>query len=125
MTIPSATFTGEEVAILAGIIAGALPTLEDDDFEVADHLLDKALAGLQQPLSEELAAKIEHQRIRPNERFWLALTKNIPAGTPFDVIDAGAAAGVDFTRAWLALEALLGKQPRLRRISTSSWEITP
>lgn len=125
VTNPSVTFTGTEVAILAGLIAGSLPTLEDDDFEVADHLLDKALAGLAQPLSDELAAKIERQRVRPNERFWSALIETIPPGQPFDIVDAGTAAGVTFTRAFLTLEALHGKEPRLRRVDSAIWEITP
>lgn len=123
--IPRVVYTGEEVAIVAGLIAAALPKMEDEDFDVADLLLDKALAGLPQPLSPDLAEKIEHQRTRPNERFWSALIETIPPGQPFDIIDAGTATGVTFTRAWLTLEALHGKEPRLRRVNSSSWEIVP
>ena len=123
MTIPSVTFTGTEVAILAGLIAGSLPTLEDDDWDVADLLLDKALAALPQPLSGDLAAKIEHQRVKPGERFWTALIKSIPPETPFDIIDASAASGLTPSKSWLMLESLSDKQPRLRRVNSHSWEI--
>jgi hypothetical protein len=122
---PSVTYTGTEVAILAGIIAGTLPTLEDDDWDVADLLLDRALAALPQPLSAELAAKIERQRIRPADQFWARLIEKIVPGLPFDIIDASAATGLSSSKSWLMLEHLLGKQPRLKRLNSHSWEVEP
>lgn len=62
MSGPSVTFTGEEVAILAAIIATALPALGDDDFEVADLLLDRALAAFPFPVAPDLAERIERLR---------------------------------------------------------------
>ena len=125
MTIPSVTFTGTEVAILAGLIAGALPTLEDDDWDVADLLLDKALAALPQPLSDALATKIERQRIRPADLFWTSLIEKIVPGVAFDLIDASAASGLTASKSLLMLHSLTGKQPRLKRLNSHSWEIEP
>lgn len=122
---PSVTYTGTEVAILAGIIAGTLPTLEDDDWDVADLLLDRALAALPQPLSDDLAAKIERQRVRPADLFWARLIEKIVPGVAFDMIDASAATSLTTTKSWLMLEHLLGKQPRLKRLNSHSWEIEP
>lgn len=122
---PSVTYTGTEVAILAGIIAGSLPTLADDDWEVADLLLEKALAALPQPLSDGLATKIEHQRVRPTDRFWTALTEKVPPGQAFDIIDAASATGMTPSQAWMLLEKLQGQKDRLRRINSHSWEIDP
>jgi hypothetical protein len=65
VSVPSVTYTGEEVAILAGVLAGALPKLSGDEFEVADLLLERALASLPEPLSATTMARIERQRRRP------------------------------------------------------------
>lgn len=125
MSNPSVTYTGTEVAILAGALAGALPTLADDDWEVTDLLLERALAALPQPLAAEVARKIEHQRVRPADRFWARLIAKIVPGVAFDIIDASAATGLTTSNAWLMLEHLLDKQPRLKRLTSHSWEIEP
>ncbi len=65
--IPSVTYTGEEVALVAGFIALALPALGTDDFDVADLLLDRALAAMPQPLAPDLNAMIAHLRQRPTK----------------------------------------------------------
>lgn len=119
----SVTYTGDEVAILAGIIAGALPALHDDDFEVADLLLDKALAQLPRPLSPELESRITRLRVSPTERFWARLIENLPRNAPFDIIAAGVAGGVTPSRAWMLLEQLHGTKPKLRRVGPHAWEI--
>src|SRR3546814_1412756 len=89
----SVIYAGPEVALLAGILAGALPRLDDEDFEVADMLLEKALAALPHPMPPDLAAKIEHQRMSPTERFWTKLVAKFGPGDLFNIIDAGLAAG--------------------------------
>jgi hypothetical protein len=63
---PTVTYTGEEVALVAGFIAAALPTLNQDDFEIADLLLDRALAVMPRPLAVDLATRIEQLRQRSN-----------------------------------------------------------
>lgn len=68
MTTPSVTFTGDEVALVAGLIASALPGLGPEDFEVADLLLDRALAVMPRPLAVDLATRIEQLRQRPHFR---------------------------------------------------------
>lgn len=62
MTAPSVTYTGEEVALVAGFIASCLPALNSDDYEVADLLLDRALAAMPQPIGPDLATRIEQLR---------------------------------------------------------------
>lgn len=125
MGTPSVTYTGTEVALLAGIIAGALPALDDADFEVADLLLDKAMAALPRPVAPELEAQIARLRATPPERFWTRLIENVPAGQAFDVIGAGVATGVTASRAWLFLEELRGKKDRLLRVDDHHWTIKP
>lgn len=68
MTTPSVTYTGEEVAIVAGLIASGLPSLNDQDFDVADLLLERALAALPRPLSPDLNTRIATLRDRPFPR---------------------------------------------------------
>jgi hypothetical protein len=63
---PSVTYTGEEVALVAGFIAAALPALGPEDFELADLLLDRALAVMPRPLAVDLALRIEQLRQRPH-----------------------------------------------------------
>lgn len=63
MTV-SVTYTGEEVALVAALIASALPMLDENDFEVADLLLDRALAVMPRPLAVDLATRIELLRQR-------------------------------------------------------------
>lgn len=63
---PSVTYTGEEVALVAGFIAAALPALGTEDFELADLLLDRALAVMPRPLAVDLALRIEQLRQRPH-----------------------------------------------------------
>jgi hypothetical protein len=65
---PSVTYTGEEVALVAGFIALALPALGPADFDVADVLLDRALGALPGPVAPDLAARIEQLRRRPTIR---------------------------------------------------------
>lgn len=62
MTNPSVTFTGEEVALIAGCIASVLPHLAPTDQIVLDLMLDRAVAALDAPLSPPLAALIERRR---------------------------------------------------------------
>lgn len=62
--IASVTFSGEEVGLIAGCIAAALPSLDPADYEVCDLMLERALAALSEPLSPEAAALIERQRAR-------------------------------------------------------------
>lgn len=62
MTLPSVTYTGEEVALVAGFITVALPALGPADFEVADLLLERALAAMPKPMSPDLAALVERYR---------------------------------------------------------------
>lgn len=125
MGTPSVTYTGAEVALLAGIIAGALPSLDDSDFEVADLLLDKAMAALPRPLAPELDAQIARLRLTPRERFWARLTEKIAPGIAFDVIGASVATGIGAARAWLLLEELHGRQPTLLRVDDQHWTIKP
>jgi hypothetical protein len=125
MATPSVTYTGTEVALLAGIIAGALPALDDADFDVADLLLDKAMAALPRPMSPALAAHIERLRASPAERFWARLTANVPPGAAFDIIAAGVATGVTASRALLLLEELRVKKDRLLRVGRDHWTIRP
>lgn len=61
---PSVTFTGNEVALVAGLIASGLPYLEQADFDVADLLLDRALGALSEPLSSDVRQRIEQLRAR-------------------------------------------------------------
>lgn len=65
---PTVTYTGEEVALVAGFIAAALPALDQADFDVADLLLDRALAVMPRPLAVDLALRIELLRQRPHFR---------------------------------------------------------
>lgn len=62
------TYTGEEIALVAGCIAITLPSTSDQDFEVLDLLLDRALAAMPQPLAPDLALKIAALRARPLPR---------------------------------------------------------
>jgi hypothetical protein len=63
---PTVTYTGEEVALVAGFIAAALPSLDQADFDVADLLLDRALAVMPRPLAVDIATRIEQLRQRPH-----------------------------------------------------------
>lgn len=63
--IASVTYTGEEVALVAALIASALPYLNAADFDTADLLLDRALAVMPKPLAVDLATRIELLRQRP------------------------------------------------------------
>src|SRR3546814_931054 len=121
----SVIYAGPEVALLAGILAGALPRLDDEDFEVADMLLEKALAALPHPMPQDLAAKIEHQRMSPTERFWTKLVAKFGPGDLFNIIDAGLAAGVTSSRAWMLLEELQTRKPTLQRADSHLWVIKP
>lgn len=60
----SVTYTGEEVALVAGAIASCLPALGQDDFDVLDLLLERALAAMPQPISPDLAIRIAALRQR-------------------------------------------------------------
>lgn len=61
----SVTYTGEEVALVAGMIASCLPVLDQADYEVADLLLERALAVMPRPLNPDLAFRIAKLRQRP------------------------------------------------------------
>lgn len=63
---PSVTYTGDEVALVAGFIAACLPALDQADFDVADLLLDRALAVLPRPLAPDVEARIARLRHRPH-----------------------------------------------------------
>lgn len=64
MTVPSVTYTGTEVALIAGFIARALPVLQPQDYEVADLLLDRALTALPQEVAPDIMAEINRLRGR-------------------------------------------------------------
>ena len=55
---PRVTYTGSEVGLVAGFIASCLPALSGPDLEVADLMLDRALAAMPQPLSPDLVVRI-------------------------------------------------------------------
>jgi hypothetical protein len=63
---PTVTFTGSEVALVAGLIATSLPALDQADFDVADLMLDRALAALPRPLAADVEARIARLRDRPH-----------------------------------------------------------
>lgn len=65
---PTVTYTGMEVVLVTAMIAGSLPDLDQDDYEIADLMLDKAMASLPQPLAPDLEAKIARLRTRPNQQ---------------------------------------------------------
>lgn len=65
---PTVTYTGNEVALVAGIIAASLPALGQADYEVADLMLDRALASLPRPLAADLEERIARLRDRPFPR---------------------------------------------------------
>lgn len=67
MTTPTVTYTGNEVALVAGLIASGLPALNDRDFDVADLMLERALAAMP-PLAPDNAARIAALRERPITR---------------------------------------------------------
>jgi hypothetical protein len=62
------TFEGEEVARVTGFIARALPMLDGDEFELADLMLDKALAGMGGRIAPDLQAILDDLRKRPESR---------------------------------------------------------
>lgn len=62
MSQPTVTFTGIEVALVAGCLAKTLPDVAPDDREVIDLLLDRTLAALPRPLAPDLVARIERLR---------------------------------------------------------------
>lgn len=61
---PTVTYTGTEIALVAGALAVVLSQLDGDDREVMDLLLDKALAAFPGPISPDLAARVERCRTR-------------------------------------------------------------
>lgn len=65
MSNPSVTYTGEEVALIAAFITVALPALDPADYEVADLLLERALAAFPDALSPEVAQRVDRYRKRP------------------------------------------------------------
>lgn len=65
MSNPSVTYTGEEVALVAAFITVALPALDPADYEVADLLLERALAAFPAALSPEVAQTVDRYRKRP------------------------------------------------------------
>lgn len=125
MGAPSVTYTGAEVAILAGIIAGALPTLGGDDFDVAEHLLDKALAALPRPLPPEIETHVARLRSPPLERFWDRLCKRLVPGVRFDVLDASNAGEVRPSEALAFLDQLHSRKTGLSRVNDHHWIINP
>lgn len=120
MTAPSVTFEGAQVALLAGILAASLPRLDDDDFEVADHLLEKALAAL--PRFERLGLDLAALRRSPRLRFLDSLRGRFPPGQPFDVIDAAFAAQIRPSRAFLLVEAL-ASDGFITRLDDCRWAV--
>lgn len=62
-------FEGEEVARVAGFIARALPFLTGDEFELADLMLEKALAGMEGRIAQDLQDVIDRLRVPPALRF--------------------------------------------------------
>lgn len=64
MGLPSVTYTGEEVALVVAMIASCLPSFDQADFDVADLMLDKALASLHRPLAPDIEARLALLRHR-------------------------------------------------------------
>lgn len=62
MTVPSVTFTGTEVVLVAGLIARSLRVLQPDDREVCELLLDRALAALPWQVSPDIMVEINRLR---------------------------------------------------------------
>lgn len=60
--VPTVTFTGEEIGLVAGCIAATLPDVDGPDREVLDLLLDRALAVMPRPLSPGLVDRIDRLR---------------------------------------------------------------
>jgi hypothetical protein len=61
-------FEGEEVGRVAGFIARALPLLDGDEFELADLMLDKALAGMDGRIAPDLQVALDKLRTPPAAR---------------------------------------------------------
>ncbi|MBS67280.1 MAG: hypothetical protein Tp170SUR191951_77 [Prokaryotic dsDNA virus sp.] len=123
MAAPTVTFSGAEVALLAGIIAGALPALDESDFDVADLLLDKALAALPRPIAPDLGNKIAHLRIPPLDRFRIAILARFPSGSKFNLIDASIVGKVRPSRAFTLLETLALENGVIQRAGSEHWTI--
>ena len=64
MKTPTVTYTGPEVALLAGCIARTLPLVGTQDYDVLDLMLERALAALPQPLAPDIALLIKRLRER-------------------------------------------------------------
>ncbi len=125
MGSPSVTFSGTEVALVAGMIAISLPSLSGSDFEVADLMLDKALAAIPRPISPALEDHIARLRYAPAERVWLKLITRVPAGRAFDAIGASIATGVGAALVNEYLEELKGMKSSLLRVDDHHWTIKP
>ena len=123
MDQPSVTYTGQEVAIIAGLIAGSMPDLYGDDFMVAENLLDKALSALPRPLSPDIEAMIERMRAQPLDRFWRRLTDAMTPGQPFNIISASFAGQCRPSAAHTMLELLAQTKSDLRRVDDHLWTI--
>jgi hypothetical protein len=63
--MPSVTYTGDEVLLLVAMIATSLQQFDRRDYEIADLMLDKALATLHRPLAPDIEAKLAEMRARP------------------------------------------------------------
>lgn len=59
---PSVTFTGEEVCLIAGLLTNSLRQLSGPDYEVADLMLDKALAAFPDRLGGEVMDAVNAAR---------------------------------------------------------------
>lgn len=64
MTGPSVTFTGSEVSLVIGVLAAALPKMCPDDYEVADLMIDRAVASIGCALAPDIQARIAELRAR-------------------------------------------------------------
>lgn len=122
MTNPTVTFTGAEVALLAGLVCGTLHMMEGDDFEVADFLLERMLAALPRPMSPELVAIVEAKRLRPIDRFQKRIAAFVGPLGKFGVIDAAVIAKVSPASALSFLKELAGME-RAREHSPNQWTL--
>lgn len=120
---PSVTFTGTEVALLAGVIARALSVLDEEDFDVVDLMLERTLAAMPQPVSPELMKAIEARRVAPLDRYWNVA---IIMGSYLDRFtdeDFGKFAGIKPSAAFLVLLRLAETRPELKHHPRGGWQI--
>jgi hypothetical protein len=114
--------SGVEVRFVCAALACALPTLDETDYEVADMIVEKALAALPEISADERAA-IEAKRVPPAERFWNRLLQVMVRGVPFDMADAAVLTQTRPSLVVLYLPRLQETKRELRRVNPDLWLI--